>query len=245
MRTAPRIVCPLISACLCLPLLATAQQSQHAPYVVSVHELSIPPKAFQTFRKGAVLLAKDDPARSLPQFQRAIAEFPGYYEAYFEIGMANLKLSRLPDAESALQKSIALSGGSYAEPLFALGAVFIKEGKFADSAAVTRRALDLDPSSWAGHYCLAYALFQLNRLDEAEKSAREALRRKPGSADSLLLLADIHHRQRNYPALLSDLDQYLAVEPHGPAAAKVRALREQARRALATSQDSALIPPWP
>jgi tetratricopeptide (TPR) repeat protein len=208
--------------------------------------MSIPPKAHQAFQKGIERLARDDAAGSLPHFQRAIAEFANYYEAYFEIGAADLKLSRNADAELALRKSIELSGGQYAEPLFALGAVLEKDGKLSESEGIIRKALDLDPTPWAGHYCLGWALFSLNRLQEAEKSVGEALRRKPDSPEAHLLLADIHHRQHDYPALLKDLDAYLKLQPDSPINAKVRALRDKAERVILESQsDSALDQPQP
>ena len=90
MRTKLRISCLLV-ACLCLPLLSRAQ-SPEPGQVVSVRELSIPPKALHDFQKGAELLAKKDAAGSLPHFQRAVEEFASFYEAYYKMGVANLKL---------------------------------------------------------------------------------------------------------------------------------------------------------
>lgn len=237
----------LLASGLCLPLFAVAQ-SPNSPYVVSVRELSIPPKASHAFQKGVELMSKQDAAGSIPHFRRAIAEFASYYEAYFEIGMAELKMSRTTEAEQALRKSIALSDGHYAEPLFALGAVLIDEGRFSESTTVTRQALDLDPTSWAGHYCLGWALFHLKRLDKAEKSVREALRLKPDSPESLLLLADIHHRQQNYRALLNDLNEYLKLTPTSQFEDKVLALRNTAEQALAGSASQSspdLVQPQP
>src|SRR4030081_1619595 len=93
----------LLVACLCLPLHSRAQ-SPESNYVVSVRELSIPPKAVHALQNGVELLAKKDAARSLPQFQRAIAEFANFYEAYYKMGVADLKLWRIADAEQALRK---------------------------------------------------------------------------------------------------------------------------------------------
>jgi tetratricopeptide (TPR) repeat protein len=228
-------------ASLGLPLLSKAQ-SPEAPYAVSVRELSIPPKALHAFQKGVERLAKDDPAGSLPHFQLAVTEFANYYEAYFEIATAELELWRTADAEQAFRKSIELSRGRYAEPLFALGAVLTQEYKYAEGEVLIREALDLDPTPWAGHYCLGWALFALNRLQEAEKSVRESLRRKADSPEAYLLLADIHHHQRDYPALLKDLDEYVKLEPDGAMSARVTALRREAERAIVQSQrDSALL----
>jgi hypothetical protein len=117
----------LLVTCLCIPPLSRAQN------VVSARELSIPPKAHQAFQKGIERLERDDAAGGLPHFQRAVAELSTYYEAYFEIGTADLRLGRTADAEQALRKSIELSGGQYAEPLFALGATLIKEENNSES----------------------------------------------------------------------------------------------------------------
>jgi len=244
MRTKLRISW-LLAACLFLPLLSSAQ-SPESRSVISVRELSIPPKAFHAFQKGVERLAKDDAAGSLPHFQRAIAEFATYYEAYFEIGVADLKLWRTADTEQALRKSIELSGGRYAEPLFALGAVLTYEQKFNEGERVIREALDLDPTSWAGHYCLGWVLFSLNRMEEAEKSIQEALRWKSDSAEAHLLLADIHNREKNYSAVLKDLGEYLKLDPDSPTSVKATALRDKAQRELVESQAStAFAPPQP
>src|SRR6202162_3080732 len=112
----------LLFACMCVPLYSSAQ-SQQSGYAFSVRELSIPPKALHAFEQGMEGLAKKDAAGSLPHFQRAIAEFAGYYEAYDRMGAADLKLWRVTEAEQAFRKSIELSGGRYAHPLLALGAI--------------------------------------------------------------------------------------------------------------------------
>jgi tetratricopeptide (TPR) repeat protein len=235
----------LLVACLCLPLLSRAQ-SRDSSKVVSVRQLSIPSKALKAYQQGIELLAKKDIEGSLSHFQRAIAEFATFYEAYYEIGEADLKLWRMADAEQALRKSIELSDGQFAQPLLALGAILDYQKKFAEAEGVTRKGLDLDPASWSGYFYLGTALFGLNRCEEAEESVREALRRKTDSPEALGLLADIHSSEKNYTALLKDLDGYLKLDPDSPTAVKAKALREFAQRALAQSQGTtALASPHP
>ena len=206
--------------------------------MVSVRKLSIPRKAFHAFQRGAELLAKEDAAGSLPYFQRAVAESASFYEAYFKMGVADLKLWRLADAEQAYRRSIELSGGQYAQPLLGLGVLLDYQGKFDEAEKVSREGLDLDLTFWAAHYTLGWALFGLNRLEEAETSAREALRWKTDSSEAHLLLADIHNREKDYRALLKDLDEYLKLDPNSPTSVKARALRDRAQRALVESQIS-------
>jgi tetratricopeptide (TPR) repeat protein len=229
----------LLAACLCIPLVSSAQ-SPTPRAVVSIRELSIPPRAVREFQKGIDRLKKEDASGSLPHFERAIADFGNYYEAYFEIGIADLKLSRIADAEQALRKSVELSAGHYAEPLFALGGILIKQNKFIEGEKVLREALILNPSSWAGNYCLGWALFGLNRFQEAEKSVRDALRWKSDSADAYLLLADIHGHLHDYSTLLQDLDEYLKLEPNGPINDRIRSLRDIAAQAILESQNTSV-----
>jgi tetratricopeptide (TPR) repeat protein len=235
----------LLIACICAPH-CTSAQSQKSNNVISARELRIPPKALHAFEQGLELLAKKDPAGSLPHFQRAILEYAGYYEAYDKLGTANLKLWRLPEAEQAFRKSIDLSGGQFAHPLLALSAILDEHEKFGEAESVTRRGLDLDPDSWRGHYYLGLALFGLNRLVEAEESAHEALRLKTDFPEAHILLAEVHSREEDYPSLVNDLNEYLRLAPDGPASAGVKALRESAQGMMLRSQSTtALSQPQP
>ena len=224
----------------------SSAQSLESANTVSVRELSIPPKAARSFQQGMEFLAKKDPAGSLPHFQRAIAAYPGYYEAYYRIGAADLKLWRIADAEQAYRKSIELSGGRYAQPLLGLGAILVDQEKFDGAEKVTRKALDLNPNAWTGQYYLAVALFGLNRLDEAELSVREALRQKLDFPQARLLLADILSREKNYNALLVELDEYLNLDPDSLSGARIKALRDRTQRMIVESESSAaLVQPQP
>ena len=100
-----------------------ASAVERAGYTVSVHDLKVPGKARHEFAKGMERLQKNDAEGSLGHFKEAADAFPNYYEAYYQIGVANLELRRGDEAEQALQRSIDLSGGGYAEPQFALGAL--------------------------------------------------------------------------------------------------------------------------
>ena len=87
----------------------------------------------------------------------------------------------------------------------------------------------MDGSPAAGHLFLSVALLRLNRLEEAEKGAREALLRKPGFASAYLMLAEVHARRAEYGMELHDLDAYLKLESDGPASTRVREVREGVR----------------
>jgi tetratricopeptide (TPR) repeat protein len=199
-------------------------------YSVSVRELRIPEKAHNAFEKGLERLTKNDAAGSRVQFVRATTAFPDYYEAYYHLGVANLRLDRDEEAAQAFQKAIDLSGGRFSWAQFALGLLLCKRGEYPEAEAVIRKGLDVDGSSAKGHLFLSLALFRLNRLEEAEKSAREALLRNPGLALPYLVLADVHARRGEYAMQVHDLDAYLKLEPDGPATRQVREIRAVVQR---------------
>jgi tetratricopeptide (TPR) repeat protein len=206
-------------------------------YAVSVRELRIPVKARNAFEKGLERLAKNDAVGSRTQFLRATATFPDYYEAYYHMGVADLKLGREEEAAQAFQRAIDLSGGHYAWAQFAVGLLLCRRGEYAEANTIIREGLEVDGGSATGHLFLSVALFHLNRLEEAEKSAREALLRKPGFAWAYLVLADVHGRRGEYARQLQNLDAYLKLEPDRPASKQVREVREVVRRIVFRTKD--------
>ena len=74
-----------------------------------------------------------------------------------------------------------------------------------------------------------------NHFDEAEKSLREALLRKPQYADAYLVRADLHAKERDYQSQVQDLDIYLKLVGSGDGSDYVRKVREAAKRLAAES----------
>jgi Tfp pilus assembly protein PilF len=206
-------------------------------YAVSARELRIPVKARNAFEKGLERLARNDADGSRTQFVRATVTFPDYYEAYYHMGVVDFRLGREEEAAQAFQRAIDLSGGRYAWAQFGLGLLLCRRGEYAEAETVIRRGLDVDGSSPTGHLFLSVALFHLNRLEAAEKSAREALLKKPGFASAYLVLADVHGRTGEYASQLQNLDAYLKLEPDGPASKRVREVREVVQRIVFRTKD--------
>jgi Flp pilus assembly protein TadD len=201
-------------------------------YTVSVRDLKIPDKAREEYQKGMERLAKEDSAGSVNHFTKAIKAFPEYYEALSQLGIAEVHLGGREEARKAFQAAIELSKGRHAAAQFGMGYLLYLEGKADEAEAILRRGLELDGNAPDGHVILGMALLRLDRLDEAERSAREALLRKPGFAQAYLVLADVYARRRNYHEQLQDLETYLRLEPRGPASARAHQARETVLKML-------------
>src|SRR6266853_2790834 len=211
-------------------------------YTVSIHDLKVPGKARHEFDKGVERLQKNDAEGSLNHFKEATDAFPTYYEAYYQIGVANLELRRGNEAEQALQRSIDLSGGGYAEPQFALGALLCDRQSYTEAERVLRRAIDVNGNSWKGHLFLGQALFGQNKLAEAEKSAREVLLRKSDVPSTYVLLANIHIRRHEYISGIKDLDTFLSMKPQGPTSDQAREVRAAAQKIAARLEQAVTVP---
>jgi tetratricopeptide (TPR) repeat protein len=215
--------------------LRPAKWSQAPPgkYAVSVRELKISGKARDEYEKGMECLGKSDSAGGVNHFTRAIRAFPEYFEALAQLGMAKVHLGSLAEAKKAFEAAIDMSKGRYAPAQFGFGYLLYREGKADEAEAVLRKGLQVDGSAPEGHLILGMALLALNRLDEAEKSADEALLRKPEFAEAYLVLADVYAKRRQYREQVQDLETYLRLDPKGPASARAHKARDAALKMLA------------
>jgi Tfp pilus assembly protein PilF len=215
--------------------------SQSPGSIVSVKDFKIPSKAEHEFARGLDRLKKQDAAGSLVSFDEAIQLYPDYYQAYYNEGVAQMRLGRDESAHQSYQKAIDLSEGRYIRAVFGYGLVLCREGKPEEAARVVRRGLELDPSIPDGHVVRALALLELHRLDEAESRAQEALRSPTvlESSKAYLVPADIHTERRDYPAQARDLQTYLSLAPDDPNSDFLRTLLSIEQRIAAAIAETA------
>jgi tetratricopeptide (TPR) repeat protein len=195
---------------------------------VSQHELSVPPKARQSFDKGLQLIVeKSDYRAAIAEFNKAIAKFPDYYEAYAAMGLAQSKMGDAAAAEGSLRKSIQMSDEKYPQALIDLGSFYNTGKRFSDAEPLLRKAIDLDTSSWRAQYELAVTLSGEKKFADAIPSATAARDANSANPQIYLLLYTLHIETDNYSAAVADIDAYLKLAPNGPMADRVRKLREQ------------------
>ena len=234
------------AAALNSPQACRAQYAPNMPgknnYTVSVRDLRMGGKGQKAFDRGSQLLEKGDSAGSIAYLDRAIAEYPDHYKAYYNLGVAHYRLGHIAEAEQAFQKSIDLTEGTFAPPEFGMGMILCQRSEFQQAEAVIERGLEREPGSANGKYFLAWAQYGLNRLIEAERSVRQALLRNAKIAEAYLLLARIHQRQHNSYAMSKDLQSYLAVSPNGPDSAQAKALLERTQNGIDHAQVTVLYP---
>jgi Carboxypeptidase regulatory-like domain/Tetratricopeptide repeat len=217
-----------------------------APEQPAASSSGIPRAAQDAMNRGMDLLhVKSDARGSLDQFESAIDEYPGFYEAYTQIGLARISLGDSSDAEKAFRKAIELSQQKYPDAYAGLAVVLSDQKRFAAAEAAARKLIELNPNDWRGHGELARALHGSKQYQEAEVEADLAAKMAPDNPTLQLLRSSIHLQLKNLPAMLKDLDAYLKLVPSGPEADRMRDIRAKVQQAISAARPSQETTPPP
>jgi len=170
----------------------------------------------------------------LKHFDAAIHISGDYYEVYYHRGVAEMQLGKSDEALKSFQKAIDLSDGRYARAQFGYGLILCRQGKLDEAERIVRQGLETDSNIADGHVVLGFVLLKLNRSDDAEKSARKALRlNDPYAAKGYLVLADVDAARGDYQAQVRDLNAYLKIHRNDAHKAFLQAARDTAKRLAA------------
>lgn len=194
-------------------------------------------KAQREYQKGTRLLVEGNAQASIEHFLRVVEGRPRYHGPYHNLAMAYFQLGEYDAAAQNFQKSIELTGASYAPSLYGLAMVLYSKAQFAQAEPLAQRAFALDPSA-AGEIGLGLVQLALGHLSDAERSAHDALQLNPALADAYFLLGTIHERQHNPSAVADDIERYLKLAPHDSLRPAAQALLDRARQALSSESAS-------
>jgi tetratricopeptide (TPR) repeat protein len=178
----------------------------------------IPPAARKEFEAGKRRMDAHDAAGSVQRFQKAIALYPQYAEAYQLLGVVHLESGKFQEAEPALQKSTEIEP-NLSTGYFALGVCRNLMAKYAEAEPVLLRGLELDPEAADGHYELAKTYWVLGRAQDAQMRAEKAVSLRPGLAGAHILLGDINLSKSDPQGALKEYKEALRLDPKGPMAA--------------------------
>lgn len=210
--------------------LGFAPAGSRGGYIVSVRELQIPAKAKDKFERGWRQLMKRDPKGSLKYFAAAIAASPDFYQAYYHQGVAEMQLDQNEKALRSFQSAIDLSDGHYPCAEFGYALTLNRVGDAREAERVARHGLQTDANNPDGHVVLGLILLKLNRVDEAERSAQQALLLQgPGSAKGHLILADVRGARADFKGQADELKAYLESNPNDRNRKYLEAARDAAR----------------
>jgi len=211
---------------------------------ISVTSMLVPGNARKEFEKGEKD-AHDNKLKSAAEhLEKAVAEYDNYAAAWNGLGWVYEASHDTDKARQAFAKAIA-ADAKYIPPYVNLANLQLQNQEYEDAAETAGKALELNPGLEVANFTQALADFRLNRLDDAEKIAREAEKGPaPISPQWHALLADVFLQKHDYSNAAEQMRAYLKQSPKGPLAPEIKKKLDQmeASGASAESQSKTSAP---
>ena len=137
---------------------------------VSVTSMMAPKDAKKAYEHGLQALLKNKPADASKDFEKAVAVYPKYADAWVNLGKLHLEHQEIEPARAALRKALECDP-KLVSPYLELGLLAAKDGNWQESGKYLDRAVELDPVDFPqAWYADAVANYNLKKYDEAEKA---------------------------------------------------------------------------
>lgn len=212
-------------------------QPEHRPQpnanpggLVSAKSLAAPQAAKDEFSKGLELLnQKKDAKGSVPLFQHAIELAPEFYDAHYALGVAQLQLQALEEAEKSLARAIELEP-KLLPPYHPLATIMITRKRYAEGEKLLQHALELDPKGWQWPFELARSQATQRNWEQAIVYGKQAHAAANVPTKIHLLMADIYSNAGQIEQASAELDEFEKLDPQSPYMPKVKQARAQLRK---------------
>ncbi len=197
-----------------------------------------PKDAKKAFEKSRDLLKKKKLPEAQKELEKATSLYPKYATAWYDLGRVYEAQNQVEPARKAFESSIE-ADPKYVNPYLNLSGIFAKEGNWEKTAEFTAKALKLNPFEYPTMYFYnAVANLNLQKLDDAEKSAREA--RKLDAKNRIPkidhVLGIVLAQKRDLPGAKDSLSAYLKASPNAGDADQVKKQLEQIDKMIAEGQ---------
>ncbi|HMQ05069.1 MAG TPA: tetratricopeptide repeat protein [Pyrinomonadaceae bacterium] len=168
--------------------------------------------AERAFSQGVVLLSRDDFARSLPYFERAVEADSNYAEAWYQAGYVYGVLGRHADALKASKQAAKLRP-DWAEAHVNIGASSFALGQYKEAADAYRQAIRIEDDKADTQYGLGLSLEKLGRTEEEALAYRRALALNPGHSGAMEKLGLAYVKLKRHADALAAFEQLKVYKP--------------------------------
>jgi tetratricopeptide (TPR) repeat protein len=211
---------------------------------VSVTSMTAPKEARKAYDRGLQYLLKNNSAEATKDFEKAVALYPKYADAWVNLGKLRAEAKSLEAAQLAFEKAIQ-ADPKLVPPYIELGMMAAVGSKWQQSADYLDFALHLDPLDFPqAWYASAVANFNLAKYAAAENSAREAVKLDPRHVNprSVYLLGLVLAEKKDYAGAAAELGTYLRLAPNAPDQAQVKDQLGQIEKIKAGAASAAAHP---
>ena len=219
-------------------LTLSRQEGRAEGTAVSSTSASAPPNARKFFDRARTELLEQRPDKAERDLEKAVQIYPGFAEAWFEMGKLQLA-SNAQEARSSFAKAAA-ADPKFVSPYEQLAVLDAQDEKWQDAANQSSHALQLNPAGTSQlWFSDALANFHLGHTDIAEASAIKSLAMDPVHTipNDEQLLAVILALKGDYAGALKHLRNCLTYLPSGSSADLVKQQIAQLEQRVGAGKD--------
>jgi len=169
--------------------------------------------AERLYSQGLAQLSRDDYARAVPYFEKAVEADPNYAEAWYQLGYSLGILGKHNDALKASRQAAKLRP-EWAATYVNIGASSFALGQFKEAVDAYRQAIKLDDDDADTQYSLGATLGKLGRADEEVLAYKRALVLRPDHAKSLEGIGLALFKQRKFVEAAAAFDSLKTYRPN-------------------------------
>ena len=168
--------------------------------------------AESSYSQGLGYLSRDDYAKAVAFFEKAVGIDPNYAEAWYQVGYCYGMLSRHKESLEASKKAAQLRP-RWSETYINIGASSYALKNYEEAADAYRQATKLNPYKAEIQYSLGLSLNKLGRTDEEILAYKRAIALKPDYANAFELLGIAYYKKRQFAQSLEAFEQLKAYKP--------------------------------
>ena len=208
------------------------RMGDHEGSTISMASLNAPKDAKKAYDKGAAAMSEQKWANAQKEFEKAVAIYPEYSQAWSDLGEVLVEQSQPGEARAAFEHAIQVDP-KYVKAYVQLSRMLVTEKKYQEALDITAKAFQYNPLEFPAIYFYdAVANFNLHQLDPALKSAERAVQldtdHEIPRAENLL--GTILAAKGDYAGAVEHLQKYLALSPKATDAPQVKQEIEQLQR---------------
>jgi tetratricopeptide (TPR) repeat protein len=206
---------------------------------ISAVSLNAPKDARKAYEKAIDSAKKKKLDDAVKNLEKAVQIYPKYAAAWNELGRIQIAKG---DAEAAKKsfETAAESDPKFVQPYMERALIEVKGEKWQDVADLTAKVIKLDSFDYPqAHFFNALSNYHLKNMEQAEKSAREAVRldTRKQYLTTMRLLGVILAQKQDYTGAAEQFKAYLTAAPQAQDAPTVRNQLSQLEKLMAGAKE--------
>lgn len=192
---------------------------------------------FQTLEEGNAFFKEGKYDTALMMYEEFLSKNPGAYQVLLNIGDCQREKGENDKAVETYNKLIQQAGTDTtmgktmgAKGLAAIGLIFLKQGKLAESQDYFKKSIEMAPQDENLPYNVAEIYFSNGQVDDAIRYFEMAIQIKPDWPDPYLRVAYAYLNKGDSPKAAENLEKFIKLEPETERTAQAKAILEAIKK---------------